>query len=150
MTTSEDAVLIETNVLVYAADRNSPFHFASRSFRDRGRSGAYTPCVTPQILFEFYAVVTDPRRAGRPLSREDATAELAQYFSDPRIRKVHAGDEIGEVVVRLLRKYDIARQDVFDAAIAAAMIANGIRRICTYDTAHFSRFSEIEVPRPTT
>jgi hypothetical protein len=148
MTTSEDAVLIDTNVLVYAADRSSAFYSESRSFRDRGRSGACIPCVTPQILFEFCAVVTDPRRVGRPLSPEDATAELAQYFSDPRIRKIHPGDEIGEAVLKLLRKYAIRCQDVFDAAIAAAMIANGIRKICTYDTAHFSRFSEIEVLRP--
>ena len=89
MTTSEDAVLIDTNVLVYAADRSSPFYSESRAFRDRGRSGAYIPCVTPHVLFEFYAVVTDPRRVGRPLSPEDATAELAQYFSDPKIRKVY-------------------------------------------------------------
>ena len=108
------------------------------------------PCATPQILFEFYAVITDPKRVGRPLSSEDATAELSQYYSDPRIRKVYPGDEIGEVILRLLHKYDITRQDIFDAAIAAAMIANGIRKICTYDTAHFSRFNEIEVLRPST
>jgi predicted nucleic acid-binding protein len=91
--------------------------------------------------------VTVPRRVGRPLSPEGATAELVQYFSDPRILKVHPSDEIGEVVLRLLRKHDFTRQDVFDAAIAVAMVANGIRKICTYDTAHFSRFSEIEVLR---
>ena len=32
--------------------------------------------------------------------------------------------------------------------IVATMIANGIRKICSYDTAQFSRFSEIEVLRP--
>ena len=37
MITSEDAVLIDTNVLVYAADPSSPFHYRSRAFRDRGK-----------------------------------------------------------------------------------------------------------------
>ena len=92
MTTSEDAVLIDTNVPADAAGRSSPFYSESRAFRDRGPNGAYLPCVTPQILFEFYAVVTDPRRVGPPLSPEDATAEPAQYFSDPKsARFVPAG-----------------------------------------------------------
>src|SRR5437868_2115041 len=113
-TSSEDAVLIDTNVLVYATDQTSPFHGDSRAFRERGRGGEFVPCVTPQILFEFYAVITDARRVGQPLSPVDAAGELARYLSDAKIRKVHHGGEIGGVVLSLLGKYKVMRQDIFD------------------------------------
>lgn len=151
MITSEDVVLIDTNMLVYAADQTSPLHDESRAFRDRGRKGDFVPCVTPQVLFEFYAVITDPRRVSQPISTSEAAGELARYFSDPRILKIHLGTQITDAVLGLLDKYQIARtQDIFDAVVVATMIANGVRKICSYDTAQFSRFSEIEVLRPTT
>ena len=100
------------------------------------------------MLFEFYAVITDPRRVHHPLGATDAARELEQYLGDPKIRKVHPGPEAGATVLYLIRKYTIMRQDIFDIAIVATMIANGIRKICSYDNAQFSRFSEIEVLRP--
>ena len=148
MTTSNDLVLLDTNVLVYAADETSPFHEASRSFRERGRNGEFIACVTPQVLFEFYSVVTDPRRVSSPLTAADAAGALAQYFSDAKIRKIHPGDDIGGAVLPLISKYAVTRQDVFDLVIVATMVANGLRKICTYDSTHFSRFAEIEVLRP--
>jgi toxin-antitoxin system PIN domain toxin len=141
-------VLIDTNVLVYAADQTSPFHGDSRAFRERGRGGEFVPCITPQILFEFYAVITDPRRVHQPLTAAQAASEMAQYFDDPKIRKIHPGEEIGAVVLSLIRKYTVVRQDIFDVVIVATMIVNGIPKICSYDTAQFSRFREIEVMRP--
>src|SRR5207247_1554731 len=98
--------------------------------------------------FEFYAVITDPRRVSQPLSGADAARELEKYLNDPRIRKLLPGDGVGAAVLSLIRKYTITRQDVFDIVIVATMIANDIRKICSYDTAQFSRFSEIEVLRP--
>jgi predicted nucleic acid-binding protein len=149
MITSDDVVLLDTNVLVYAADQKSPFHAESRAFRDRGRSGEFIPCVTPQVLFEFYAVITDSRRVTQPLSASEAAAELKRYFGDPQIRKIHPGPEIGDTVLALLGKYEITRQDIFDLLIVATMTANDVRKICTYDDVQFSKFSEIEVVRPT-
>jgi len=52
-------------------------------------------------------------------------------------------------VLRLLGKYETTRQDIFDLIIVATMTVNDIRKVCTYDNAQFSRFSEIEVLRPT-
>ena len=55
--------VIDTNVLVYAADESSEFHEASRTLRDRENIGL---AVTPQILMEFYAIITNPRRVASP------------------------------------------------------------------------------------
>jgi predicted nucleic acid-binding protein len=69
MTTSETA-LVDTNVLVYAADATSPFHHQSKQFRDKGLRGEIPLCIFPQIFSEFYAITTDPRRVANPWTQE--------------------------------------------------------------------------------
>jgi predicted nucleic acid-binding protein len=78
MITSETA-LLDTNVLVYAADGTSPFHRASKNLRDRGLRGELSLCVFPQILSELFAVITNPKRVSnarkkRPLPKWGATS----------------------------------------------------------------------------
>lgn len=68
MTTSEEA-LVDTNVLIYAADEASEFHEAAKELRDRGAQGDVQLVVSPQILMEFFAVITNPRRVQNPFAR---------------------------------------------------------------------------------
>jgi predicted nucleic acid-binding protein len=60
MSTSDNRALIDTNVLVYAADTSSSFHKPSRQLRVRGFRGEIPFVVTPQVLMEFFAVITSP------------------------------------------------------------------------------------------
>ncbi len=78
MTTSKQTCLIDTNILVYAADTTSPFHAASKTLRDRGMKGEISLCVTPQVLLEYFAVVTSPKRVTNPIEPEQAIEE--DYF----------------------------------------------------------------------
>ena len=52
MNTSDDRALVDTNVLVYAADTSSSFHEGSRQLRDRGFRGEVPLVVTPQVLMD--------------------------------------------------------------------------------------------------
>ncbi|MFH1146074.1 MAG: hypothetical protein V1736_00010 [Pseudomonadota bacterium] len=65
--------------LVYAADERSPFHERSKDLRDRGLKGRISLCVFPQILAEFYAIVTDAKRVSNPRSQE---SEIFLYLGD--------------------------------------------------------------------
>jgi hypothetical protein len=57
MITSDERALLDTKVLVYAADAGSPFHEAARRLRDRGFLGEVPLVVSPQVLLEFFAVI---------------------------------------------------------------------------------------------
>ena len=91
MTISEDSILLDANILIYAADELSPFHSACRTFRDRGSSGELSLFVTPQVLFEFYAVITDPRRVNKALSGQEAIEQVQSYLVDPMMGKIYQG-----------------------------------------------------------
>src|SRR5712691_6886677 len=148
MTTSELA-LLDTNILVYAADETSEFHLPAKQLRDQGVQGDISVAVSPQILFEFFAVITNPRRVTQPRSPQEARDEMEKYFRAATIRKIYPGDDIVERMLTLLQQHpQITRQDIFDCVLVATMQANGVRRIYTYNRQHFTPFPDIEVLTP--
>jgi predicted nucleic acid-binding protein len=56
---TSDPALVDTNVLVYAADTTTAFYEPSKQLRDRGLRSELTLVVSPQVLMEFFAVITD-------------------------------------------------------------------------------------------
>jgi predicted nucleic acid-binding protein len=148
MTTSELA-LLDTNILVYAADETSAFHVPAKEIRDRGVQGDIPVAVSPQILFEFFAVITNPRRVTQPRSPQEAREEMEKYLHAAAVHKIYPGEDITERVLTLLQQHpQITRQDIFDCLLVATMQSNGIRRIYTYNQQHFTPFADLEVLTP--
>ena len=147
MTTSEMS-FIDTNVLVHAADRSSPFHKRSVDLRERGLSGQIALCLSPQILSELFAVLTHPKRVNNPLPQEEALAEIEKYYRSASIRKIYQGPAAVEIMLDLLKRYKVSRQDIFDLQAVATMLANNVTRIYTFNQDHFEAFREIEVLEP--
>jgi predicted nucleic acid-binding protein len=80
-----DAALVDTNVLIYALDPQSEYHSASRNLLDRARVDDVGLCVTPQVLAEFYAVVTDRRRVPQARQPAETLDVIDQILSLPGI-----------------------------------------------------------------
>src|SRR6267142_6051839 len=149
MSTSNDRALVDTNVLVYAADTSSPFHEPSRQLRDGGFRGEVPLVVTPQVLMEFFAVITSPRRVTAPRSPEEARAEVEKYARADNILKMYPDSTALEQTLDLMQHHpQVARQEIFDLFLVATMMATGVTRIYTYNQQHFTRFSGIEVLAP--
>ena len=150
MTTSDSTlILLDTNVLVYAADESSEFHEQSKAVRDAGAKGDIAMCLCPQVLCELYAVTTDPRRVTNPLSREQAVAEVENYYRAKRFTKIYPNPEMMRVIFELLHKYSVTRQEIFDLQLVATMLSNDVRKIYTFNHSHFRTFeSEIEILIP--
>jgi predicted nucleic acid-binding protein len=109
MTTSDQRTLVDTNVLVYAADTTAEFHEPSRQLRDLGLRGEISLVVTPQVLMEFFAVVTNPR------SPEEAREEIEKYVGSVGIAKIYPHDDALDRMLGLLRQYpQVSRQEIFD------------------------------------
>jgi toxin-antitoxin system PIN domain toxin len=149
MSTSDQRALIDTNVLVYAADTTAEFHQPSRQLRDRALRGEISLVVTPQVLMEFFAVVTNPRRVANPRSSADAREEMEKYLGTEAIGVIYPDQEILDRTLALLRQHpQVARQEIFDLYLVATMLCNGVTRIYTYNQQHFSHFRGIEVLTP--
>ncbi len=92
--------------------------------------------VTSQILCQFYSIVTNPRRVPKPRAPAEAMAAISSLLAFVHVLPVpaHAVDEL----LDLLRRHPVTGGDVFDLQIVAAMQANGVERIYTFNAADFA------------
>lgn len=138
--------VVDANVMVYAMDADAPQHAASRALLDAAVGSSTTLYVTPQILCEFYSVVTNARRVRHPRSPQDALLAISGLVAFLQVLPVPA--RTVEVMVELLRRHPVSGGDVFDLQLVATMQANGIERIYTFNADDFAVFSELAVVIP--
>ena len=63
--TISDVALRDSNIPIYSHQALSKLHAQSRALLSKGLTGDLPLCICPQVLNEFYAVITDPRRVPR-------------------------------------------------------------------------------------
>ena len=134
---------LDTNVLVYAADKSFPLHSAARDVRDRAVAEQRKARLCYSVLLEFFAVVTDSRHVGNPLPPAEAWREVVAYLKTFEVLYPDERTlvELGKLGVR----YQITRQTIFDALIVAMMLQHDISGIYTDKSKDFAHFAEIEV-----
>ncbi|MEW6380047.1 MAG: PIN domain-containing protein [bacterium] len=147
MTTSNLA-LLDSNILIYRHQALSEFHTRTRALLRKGFKGDLLLGICPQVLNEFYAVITNPRRVTDPISPAEAVREIETYIKAKNIIKVYPKEDIFDVTIHLLKTYKINDRDIFDLQLVATMISNDITCLYPYNQNDFSRFKEIEVLTP--
>lgn len=145
--TNKDLILLDSNILVFAADVLSPFHQRCKAFLGRVYHGEVKVCIAPQILFEFYAVITHPNRTKKHLTSKEALTEIELYTNDPVIEKIFQDSGIILKLIQLAKRYPAKKQDIYDLVIVATMLGNNVHKICTLDD-DFPRVEEIEIITP--
>jgi toxin-antitoxin system PIN domain toxin len=138
--------IVDTNVLIYALDADTPQHVAARALLDAAREPSTTLFVTSQILCEFFSIVTNPRRVPKPCSAMEAVAAISDLLTYLHVLPVPARAVDGWL--DLLRRRPVTGGDVFDLQIVATMQANGVGRIYTFNVADFEAFPELSVVTP--
>jgi uncharacterized protein len=146
MTMPAEPGIVDTNILVYALDTAAPQHVAARTLLEAARTEATTLYVTSQILCEFYSVMTNPRRVARPRTATEAMTVLSDMLTFLHVLPVPASTV--DRLLDLLRRRPVTGSDVFDLHIIAAMQANGIGRIYTFNAGDFEVFSELSIVTP--
>jgi len=141
-------VLLDTNILVYATFEDSILYKQAREIRDKAVRGEIKACLSPQILAEFYSVVTNSKRVTNPLTPKEAREIIELYFSTLHISKILMKRTTIQRTVKLAEKYKIKEQGIFDTQLIATMLDNGIKRIYTNNEKDFKKFKEIEVINP--
>ena len=78
-------MLIDTNILVYAHNIDSPYHRQSKGIIRRAIEGGFTGYLSIQNMVEFFNVITNPKRVTNPLSPSDAAKEIQNYLDTVEI-----------------------------------------------------------------
>lgn len=141
-------ILLDTNILVYAANKDSDVFQAAKDIRNKAVSGNIDACISLQNLAEFYSVITDSKRVLNPLGTQQAKEEVEKYLVCTQIKKIEVKQSTINLAIELARKYNIVSQDYFDAQLVAAMVENNVQKILTRNAADFNAFVEIEKENP--
>ncbi len=131
MATKDRRALIDANVLVYAANLDAPEHASALALRVRAERGDVDAVLAAQTLYEFMAVVTNASVMTKPLRPEDARREAARLAEIFTI--IHPGPRNHTITLELLARTRITGRRIFDVALAATMIENGVAQIYTFD-----------------
>ena len=139
---------VDTNVLVYAADADSPFHAPCRAWLERQRAKPDAWYTTWSILFEFLRVTTHPRVMRRPWSAPAAWKFVTALLASPGLAVLVPTQRHADVAATVITEFPHLTGNLFhDAHTAILMREHGIGKICTRD-ADFSRFTFVEVIDP--
>lgn len=141
-------IVVDTNVLVYSADADSPFHAACREWVEgqRGRADAWY--TTWAILYEFLRVTTHPRVMRQPWSAPAAWGFVQALLASPGLGVLGPTQRHAEVAAQVIAELPHLAGNLFhDAHTAILMREHGIRRIITRDT-DFHRFPFLEAVDP--
>jgi uncharacterized protein len=142
--------VVDTNVLVYAADTSSPEHRRCRALLERWRTSSAAWFLTWGIGYEFLRVVTHPRVLRRPWSAGAATSFLDAVAAAPGLAMLVPTERHRDVLRDLVREVPgLAGNLWHDVETATLMREHGISRICTRDT-DFHRFPFLEAIDPMT
>ena len=142
------ALVIDTNVLLYAVNRGCPEHeFCVNFLRETVAAG--DTCFVPEnIIYEFLRVATHPRVFPQPLRALEAFDFLDALFSVRNFQILGATDKHWESLRGLVRELgEPSGNFFFDVHTAALMREHGIRRIASADN-DFAKFSGLDVANP--
>jgi hypothetical protein len=143
-------IVVDTNVLVYAADADSPFHAACRDRVESQRRRADAWYTTWAILYEFLRITTHPRVMRQPWSAPAAWGFVQALLASPGLGVLGPTLRHAEVAAQVIAELPHLAGNLFhDAHTAILMREHGVRRIMTRDT-DFHRFPFLEAVDPLT
>ena len=135
---SGELEFIDTNVLVYLFDNDSPIKQARSRELIGSEFGNFV--ISPQVIGEFYVTVT--RKLARPLSLGQAL-DAVSAFTSFRVREIHIG------LVRAAIHRNISSQiSYWDSLIIETAIEAGAARLITEDLQHGQDFDGLLVVNP--
>ena len=143
-----DRSVVDTNVLVYAHLTASPQHADSLAPIDRAKDPAAGLCVFPQMVAEFFAIVTNPKRVTTPMDGRTALTAIDKLLAYPGLTVLPVPTDIVPRLLVLLRAAPVTGPRVFDYQIAAVMLQAGISTLYTYNTTDFAGIPGIVAKEP--
>ena len=137
--------LIDTNILIYSVSKNISYSKDSKDLITDLLQNSYDVNISTQNLLEFRRVTTH-KKFPNPLNPKELDVSLRFWLENFNL--IYAAKSTWLEYLKLEQKYNPVDNDVFDLWLAATMLANGITKIITVNTKHFSKIKEVEAINP--
>jgi toxin-antitoxin system PIN domain toxin len=138
--------VVDLNLLLYATNRDSPRHAASKTWLESILSGEESVAIPWIVVLGFLRLATSRQVFPSPIAVDQALAVVDGWLSQPPVVTLNPGDEHWTVLTRLLTDAGSAGNLTTDAHLAALAIEHGAE-LCSTDT-DFARFPHLRWVNP--
>ena len=140
--------LLDTNILVHAYNKSSPHQEQASKILKKAMQGEIHACLTPQVLYEFFAVVTSAKRVEHPISSTEAANLCLDLWECNEIEKLNPSPRAPLEVFKFVEELNLSKAEIFDCVLAVTAKENKIDNIFTENIADFKPFKFIKVVNP--
>ena len=141
------AITVDANVLINAANRQSPRQAASRNFIERAVASDEPLYLVAPVLVAYMRVTTVPGVFRLPLDPSVATNNILAITRMPGVVLASERDGFWERFASVIKEDGVRGRLVHDAHIAVLMYQHEVSTIATYDR-DFRLFDGIRVIEP--
>ncbi len=142
-----DRWLIDTNVLLRIQDEQPECSEEALDAVVKIAEGGGTPCVTPQVLVEFWCAATRPADVnGLGWDTETASEGIGRLLG--KYELLEDRPEVFEQWLRLVREHERKGKQVHDARLVAVMKAHNVENLLTFNVEDFAAYDEIKAVHP--
>ncbi|MCW3983696.1 MAG: PIN domain-containing protein [Candidatus Bathyarchaeota archaeon] len=141
-------ILLDTNILVHAYNKSSPHQQEAANILKKALKGETKACLTPQILYELFMVVTNPKRVEKPLPIAEAADLCIDLWESNNIDKLNHSEVALLEVFKLVKKLKLDRAKIFDCVLAVIAKENNVKTIFTENIDYFKRYSFLKTHNP--
>ncbi len=140
-------IAVDSNLLIYAHKRGSPFHTAAAERVDALRHQRLAWAVPWPCIHEFIAVVTHPGIYKPASTLSEAMAFLDALFASPQLHLLSESPGYFEKLREISVAAKLRGPRIHDARIAALCLHHGVSELWSADR-DFSAFPQLKVRNP--
>lgn len=139
-------ILVDANLLLYAANRSAPEHARARAWLDSRLGGAGRVGLPWPSLLAFVRIATNPVVLRTPVSPGEAWRQVAEWLATEPAWIPAPGHEHAGILGRFLGEPWMTSRLVPDAHLAALAVEHGLT-LCSTD-GDFARFGGLRWENP--
>jgi toxin-antitoxin system PIN domain toxin len=139
-------ILVDANLLVYAANRSAPEHARARSWLDDRLSGTSRVGLPWPSLLAFVRIVSNPAILRNPVRPAEGWQQVKDWLESQAAWIPLPGTQHAEVLGTLLEDAMVTSRLVPDAHLAALAMEHGLT-LCSTD-GDFARFRGLKWENP--
>lgn len=138
MAITNNAVFIDTNVLLYAFSEHSPFCAKARSRLDALYETGSELWISAQVVREFCSAITRKDWHPQPVGHRVLEQYANQLLTDFCL--AYDNEQVARELIRLIAEFELSGKRIYDANLVATMLVCGIPAILTNDVEHFRTY----------
>ena len=140
-------IAVDTNLLVYAHRKDSPWHEQASTRVAELAEGAAPWAIPAACLHEFLAIVTHPRIYRPPTPLSVALDQVEAWRESPSLVVLTEAEGYWQALRRVLERAKATGGIVHDARVATLCLHHGVSELWTADR-DFSRFADLSTRNP--